>query len=147
VPGFHSARTGLIILTTPAGRPAVLSLPPEPLKQALVKETRESQPLEYEKPPERRRDSAWSLVGFALALMLASFAGLLWRDLWRSRGGGGGRMTSFGVTPVYYFLVAAVAAVCVRGLIAGRKRFALAGLALALASFVVVVVIVRGSPW
>ena len=111
-----------------------------------MKQTLEPRPLEYQEPPGRRRDSAWSLVGFALALVPALFAGRLGYDLWRSLHSGSGAV-SFGVAPIYYVVVAAVAAVCVRGLVLGRKRFAIAGLALSLASFVAVLVIVLGSPW
>ena len=120
-----------------------------PLRAAVdgsVKETQSRSTLEYQEPPKRRRDSAWSVVGFALALLTAFIAGALAWDLWRSRASGA-RVISFGVSPAYYVAVATVAAVCGRGLTLGRKRFAIAGLILALASFVLVQVIVHGSPW
>jgi hypothetical protein len=119
-----------------------------PLSAAVdssVKETQSTSTLEYQEPPKRRRDSAWSVVGFALALLAAFFAGAMVWGLWRSRASGA--RISFGVTPLYYVAMAAVAAVCVRGLMHSRKRFAIAGLVLVLASLVIVLVIVRGSPW
>ena len=102
--------------------------------------------LEYQNPQGKRRDSVWSVAGFALALLSVSFVAVMAWDLWRSRRPGAGPIW-FGVTPVYYVAMAAVAGLCVRGLMVGRKRFAIAGLILAGASFVGVLVIVLGSPW
>jgi hypothetical protein len=94
----------------------------------------------------RPRDSVWSLIGFALALVAASFSGLAWWGLWRELRTGAGS-ASFGVTPLYYVLLGAVAAVCVVGLRRGRRRFAVAGLVLLLAAAVAMITLVKGSPW
>ena len=106
-----------------------------------------SSTLEYQKPPARRRDSAWSVVGFALALLAVCFAGAMGWNLWLSRRRPGTTGISFGVSPAYYLLMAAIAGSCVRGSMVGRKRFAVAGLVLAGMSFVAVMVMVFGSPW
>lgn len=110
-------------------------------------ETGAASTLDYQKPPARRRDSAWSVVGFALALLAVSIAGAMWWNLWWSRRNSGATVISFGVSPLYYVVMAAIGAACVRGLMVGRKRFAIAGLVLAGVSFVAVMVIVFGSPW
>ena len=57
-----------------------------------------SQPLEY---AGRRgpRDSAWSLVGFTLALVIALGSGWSWWGMWRAVRGGA-TAYSFGVTPL-----------------------------------------------
>ena len=112
-----------------------------------MNETGASSMLEYQKPPTRRRDSAWSVVGFALAVLGVCFAGAMGWNLWSSRRNSGATVISFGVSPLYYVVMAAIGAACVRGLIVGRKRFAIVGLVLAGVSFVVVMVIVFGSPW
>jgi hypothetical protein len=112
-----------------------------------MNETGASSMLEYQNPPARRRDSAWSVVGFALALLTPCFAGAMGWNLWHSRRAGSGGRISFGVTPVYYVVMAAVAALCVRGLMVGRRRFAIAGLVVAGVSFIAVMVMVFGSPW
>ena len=87
------------------------------------------------------------MVGFALALLAVCFAGAMAWNLWLSRRNSGATVISFGVSPLYYVLVAAIGAACVRGLMVGRKRFAVAGLIFAGVSFVAVMVIVFGSPW
>ena len=112
-----------------------------------MNETGASSTLEYQKPPARRRDSAWSVVGFAVAVPALCFAGAMGWNLWLTRRASSGGLISFGVTPVYYVVMAAVAGCCVRGMIVGRKRFAIAGLVLTGVSFVAVMVIVFGSPW
>ena len=109
------------------------------------RETPDAPTLDYHQP-RRPRDSAWSLVGFALAMVAAFFASLMWWGLWRSKSSGG-RSVWYGVSPLYYVAVVVVAAVCVRGLWSGRKRFAVAGLILCALSIVSAAVLVRGSPW
>ena len=101
--------------------------------------------LEYENRGGAR-DSAWSVVGFALALVVAMFCVGTWWSLWRSLRSGA-TSVSFGVTPVFYLLPALVAAVCLLGVARGRKRFGLIGLALAIASVAAMGVLVRRSPW
>jgi hypothetical protein len=101
--------------------------------------------LQYAEPP-RRRDSAWSLVGFALALVAASFSALNWWGLWRNLQNGASS-ASFGVSPVYYAALGAVAATCLVGLRRGRRRFAVAGLVILIASAAAMTVLVTGSPW
>jgi len=106
-----------------------------------------SSTLEYQNPPARRRDSAWSVVGFALAVLALCFAGAMAWNLWLSQRRPGATVISFGVSPAYYVAMAAVAGCCVRGLMVGRKRLAIAGVVLAGVSFVAVMLIVFGSPW
>jgi hypothetical protein len=103
------------------------------------------QQLEYE---ERggRRDSAWSLVGFSLALVIALFSAWSWWEMWRSLRGGA-TAYSFGVTPLYYVVAGTVAAACVIGMGRGRRRFGLIGLVIAVASVVAMAALVWGSPW
>ena len=92
------------------------------------------------------RDSGWSLVGFALAAAAAGLSAWsgwgLWRDLHR-----GATQISIGVTPLYWLVLGAIAATCAVGLRRGRRRFAVAGLALLVAAAAMMVVIVSGSPW
>ena len=66
--------------------------------------------------------------------------------LWRSLRQGASSI-SFGVSPVYYTALVAVAAVCVVGLRRGRRRFAVAGLVLLVAAAAAMAVVVTGSPW
>jgi hypothetical protein len=109
------------------------------------RETPDASTLDYQHS-RGPRDSAWSLVGFALSLVAAFLAALMWWGLWRSIGSGG-RNVWYGVSPLYYVAVVVVAAVCVRGLWGGRKRFAVAGLILCAVSIASAAVLVRGSPW
>src|SRR5689334_9483846 len=107
---------------------------------------RDAPTLDYRPPPSRRRDSAWSVVGFALALVAAIFAGLMWWEMWQGVRSGA-RGVWFGVSPLYYLGAAAAAALCARGLTRGRKRFALAGLLLAVLSVASAAFLAHGSPW
>ena len=102
--------------------------------------------LAYESTSRARRDSAWAVVGFSLALLAACIPGYMAWDLWRSRQAGAAS-ASIGFTPVYFVLLAAVAAACARGLTVGRKRFAIAGLLVVLASAAGAIVLQLGSPW
>jgi hypothetical protein len=97
-------------------------------------------------PPRAARDSAWSLVGFALALVAAVFSGWSWWSVWRSRRQGA-TSVSIGVSPLYYMIVTSVAAACVVGIMRGRRRFGLAGLLIVVASVAAMAVLTKGSPW
>jgi hypothetical protein len=101
--------------------------------------------LEYAEQ-RRPRDSAWSLVGFALALVAASFCGLAWWGLWRELRTGAAS-ASADVSPLFYVALGAFAATCLVGLRRGRRRFAAAGLVLLVAAAAAMAVLVVGSPW
>jgi len=92
------------------------------------------------------RDSGWSLVGFALAAAAAAFAAWSWWNLWRGLQTGATQI-SIGVTPLYWLILCAIAATCVVGLRRGRRRFAVVGLVLLVATAAATFAIVRGSPW
>jgi len=102
--------------------------------------------LEYAGPSRARAHSAWSLVGFALALLLAVPAAMMWWDLWSMRGSGATQI-GFGVSPVYYVIAAAVAALCVIGMRRGAKLFGTLGLIILAVAVGAMVLIVAGSPW
>ena len=93
-----------------------------------------------------RRDSSWSLVGFALAAAAAAFSGWAWWTVWRNLRHGAAS-TSFGVTPLYYLGLAAVATICLVGLRRGRRRYSVAGLVLLMAATAAMLALVGGSPW
>ena len=103
--------------------------------------------LDYADPSVARRGhSAWSVVGFALAVLLAVPAAMMWWGLWVSWRSGATQI-GFGVSPVYYVIAAGIAAVCVIGMRRGAKLFGALGLLVLGVAMTAMVVIVAGSPW
>ena len=102
--------------------------------------------VEYASEPRKLRDSAWSLVGFGLALLALAASAMAWWDLWRSYRGGA-VSASYGVSPIYYVVVVAIAAACVVGLLRGRRRFAVLGVVLLVVAVTAMMVLVWRSPW
>lgn len=107
------------------------------------------QSLEYEQPRLHRVHSAWSLVGFALSLAIALLPTWLWWELgrlWHNRRLGAG-IYAYSISPLYYAIATIVAAVCVVGILRGKKFFGVAGLVIVFVSVISIAILVKGSPW